>query len=279
MPRERIDILSRGGDSEIHVKRPAGDTSRIIGFKVEADDLFVGTGATQHRAMRIAGDRAAAFVMGGDAHDWLLEGAYTNRAVNTPAGSYCRALSFAVQNRGSGELGSMQAALFSTRQRGDGGAVPEQRVIRADLTHDVGGAVSTGLQECFRANIKIQANGATHADTAGSSAIVANNDATGSYTNKPRAFAVRSLGQPFSIGLDLLDTRVKTCEDAMIRFDQRDTNDLQAIWASGTATDDSGIVSDIGADTLFADGSLYSSIVDGAGKLFVKVNDTWTSAT
>ncbi len=157
--RERIDIKSTGGRSEFHVKRPAGVTARVIGLKVEADNLFsAGSGATQSRAMRVQGDRAAANVMGGDAHDWLLEGAYTNRAVNTPAGSYCRGLSFAVQNRGSGELGSMQAALFSTRQRGDGGAVPEQRVLRADLTHDVGGAVSTG----FHAPTPGQANGQTY---------------------------------------------------------------------------------------------------------------------
>ncbi len=276
--RERIDIKSTGGRSEIHVKRPAGVTSRVIGFKVEADNLFsAGSGTTQSRAMRISGDRAAANVMGGDAHDWLLELAYTNRAVNTPAGSYCRGINVAVQNRGSGELGSMQAALFSTRQRGDGAAVPEQRVARFDLTHDVGGSVSTGLQECIRANIKIHANGATHADTAGAAAIVANNDATGSYNNKPNAFAVRSLGQPFQYLLDFYDSRVKLDGTAIMRLPVVDSGALPAIWACGTATDDSGIVSQVGADTLWADGSLYSSISDGAGKLFIKTNDVWTT--
>ena len=277
--RERIDIKSTGGRTEIHVLRPAGVTSRVIGFKVEADDLFTGAGAVQSRAMRIQGDRAAANVMGGDAHDWLLEGAYTNRAVNTPAGSYCRSLSFAVQNRGSGEIGSMQAALFSTRQRGDGGAVPEQRVLRADLTHDVGGAVSTGLQECFRANIKIHANGATHSDTAGPSAIVANNDATGSYTNKPRAYAVRSLGQPFSYGVDFYDSRVTggTCVEGEIRMMTADAASLPCIIASGVATSDGAIKTDVDAGgAVVADGSLYVSVVDTGGLLFMKQNGTWT---
>jgi hypothetical protein len=54
-----------------------------------------------------------------------------------------------------------------------------------------------------------------------------------------------------------------------------DANGLPAILTSGSATDDAGIVTDIGADTLWADGSLYVSVVDGAGKLFIKQNDTW----
>jgi hypothetical protein len=44
---------------------------------------------------------------------------------------------------------------------------------------------------------------------------------------------------------------------------------------TGTATDDAGIVADVGADTLWADGCLYISVVDGAGKLFQKQNDVW----
>ncbi|MGB2987137.1 MAG: hypothetical protein WBE26_14795 [Phycisphaerae bacterium] len=35
------------------------------------------------------------------------------------------------------------------------------------------------------------------------------------------------------------------------------------------------MVSDVGADSTVADGSLYISVVDGAGKLFQKQNDTW----
>lgn len=45
----------------------------------------------------------------------------------------------------------------------------------------------------------------------------------------------------------------------------------------GTATDDAGIVADIGLDTHWADGSLYISAVDGAGTIWQKRNGTWTS--
>lgn len=54
-----------------------------------------------------------------------------------------------------------------------------------------------------------------------------------------------------------------------------DANGLDAIIASGSAAADGDIVTDIGVDSLFADGSLYISVVDGAGKLFQKQNDVW----
>lgn len=43
----------------------------------------------------------------------------------------------------------------------------------------------------------------------------------------------------------------------------------------GAATDDAGIVAQVGADNTISDGSLYISFVDGAGKLFQKQNDVW----
>lgn len=58
-----------------------------------------------------------------------------------------------------------------------------------------------------------------------------------------------------------------------------DANKLPAILASGTATSDATIVTDIGADTLWADGSLYVGILDGAGTLWQKRNDVWTAVT
>lgn len=43
----------------------------------------------------------------------------------------------------------------------------------------------------------------------------------------------------------------------------------------GVATDDAGIVSQVGADNTIGDGSLYLSHLDNAGKLFQKQNDVW----
>jgi len=55
-----------------------------------------------------------------------------------------------------------------------------------------------------------------------------------------------------------------------------DANGLDAILTSGAATTDGEIVTAIGADALYADGSIYISVVDGAGKSFLKINDVWT---
>lgn len=54
-----------------------------------------------------------------------------------------------------------------------------------------------------------------------------------------------------------------------------DANGLDAIMTFGVAATDGEIVTALGADTLYADGSLYVSVKDGAGKLFQKQNDVW----
>lgn len=45
----------------------------------------------------------------------------------------------------------------------------------------------------------------------------------------------------------------------------------------GTATNDAGVVADVGADANIGDGSLYISAVNASGGLFQKRNDVWTS--
>ncbi len=270
--RERIDIKSTGGRTEIHVKRPAGVTARVIGFKVEADNLFsAGSGATQSRAMRISGDRAAANVMGGDAHDFLLELAYTNEAVNTPAGSYARGLSIGMTNDDSGEIGSLQGALISVKNKGDAGEASEMRAIRADVTHDVGGDVSTGWVEGLRVNIKIHAVGPTPSATAGTAGITVNNDATGDYANKPVAYSVRTIGQKFSYGFSCYDETTRVVDDAEIRFAVQGSGG-PCVLASGTASSSAAIITQIGA---VSDGSAYIEVSDSGGEWWIKKSGTF----
>jgi len=52
-------------------------------------------------------------------------------------------------------------------------------------------------------------------------------------------------------------------------------NGEPVVLAIGNATDDAGIVAEIGPDAKFADGSLYLST--GTGLLFQKRSDLWTS--
>lgn len=55
----------------------------------------------------------------------------------------------------------------------------------------------------------------------------------------------------------------------------KDANGLPCAIFCGSGTSDATIVTDVGADTLWADGSLYISCVDGAGTLWQKQNDVW----
>lgn len=54
-----------------------------------------------------------------------------------------------------------------------------------------------------------------------------------------------------------------------------DATGRSVIVAFGLATDDAGILAQVGADNTIADGSTYQSITPGAGLLFIKQNDVW----
>lgn len=56
-----------------------------------------------------------------------------------------------------------------------------------------------------------------------------------------------------------------------------DATERSVIVAFGLATDDAGIVTQVGLDATIADGSTYHSIAPGAGLLFLKQNDVWVS--
>lgn len=62
-----------------------------------------------------------------------------------------------------------------------------------------------------------------------------------------------------------------------IKVQAEDAASLPCVIFSGPGTSDGTIVTDVGADTLWADGSLYISVVDGAGLLFQKQNDVWVN--
>ena len=256
------------------------EQNRAYAIHVDLDNFFTGTGSPQTRAMVLTGDRTE--VMGGDAHDWLMSLEYTNEAINTPAGSYARGLNVSLNNSDAGEIGSLQGAFISCRQRGDGDALVNLLPLRIDLVHNVGGEAATGQEVGVAVEIQMEANGPAQADTTGNAGLRIDQRTDGVYTNLPDGIQLRNRGtsscKGFRYGIDFYDSRAASCDLGEIRFMTADGSGLPAILTSGTATDDSGIVSDIGADTNWADGSLYVSVSDGAGKLFIKTADTWTSA-
>ena len=281
MVRERIDIKSTGGKSEIHGRRDPTGSQRQYGFKVEMDDFFTSAASSspQNRAMRISGDRTT--VMGGDAHDWLLELGYTNEAINTPAGSYARGLSVSLNNSDAGEIDRLEGVFISCRQRGDGDAITSLLPLRVDLVHNVGGEAATGIEAGVAVEIQMEANGPAHADTTGNAGLRIDQRTSGVYTNLPDGIQLRNRGtsscKGYRYGVDFYDSRAATCDTAEVRMMTADAGGLPCVIASGVATDDAGIVAEVGADAAIADGSIYLSVVDGAGTFWQKRNDTWTS--
>ena len=242
--------------------------------------FFTHVGAYKSRLFGLTGERpATGAVAGGDSNDMLTDWSYTNRAANTPAGHYARGLNLSLNNRASGTIDALQGAFVSVRQRGDGGAITNLRGAQFDVVHNVGGTAATGQEEGVRVEFQMEANGPTHADTTGNAAFIADQRTDGVYTNLPDGYALRNRGtsscKGWRYGFDFYDSRAATCDVAEIRMMTADAGGLPCIIASGTATNDAGIVTDLGADTLYADGSLYISVVDSAGKLFQKQGDEW----
>lgn len=239
------------------------------------DDFFCHTGARKSWGVYIAGDRPDTAVMGGDANDMILRLGYTNYAVNTPAGSYARGLDISMTNRTAGTLSGLQGGFISVRQRssGDCGSLEG---LQIDCKIDSGmGAPTTDISG-LRVELDLCANA-----PAESYGIVVRQRTDGVYTAPGAAFKAYNDGTSscpgFLYGLDLFSsTTVGTVSRADIRLHSADASAVAAVIASGPGTSDATIVADIGADALYADGSIYIGVLDGAGTLWQKVNDTWT---
>ena len=253
----------------------ATDPSYGTGLQIDLDDLFVATGARKCRGVTIEGDRESA-VMGGDAHDMLLNVGYTNYAVNTPAGSYARGFTFQINNRTTGAISALQGGFIGVRQRSTG-ACPTLRGLQVDVKSDAGQLGPTTALENYRAEIDLGDSAAP----AASYGFVADNRTDGALTPPTAAFKAINRGtgscKGFEYGLDLMSAAGQaTVNTGEIRLSMQDANNLPCVIFAGSAASDGDITTDVGADTLWADGSIYISVVDGAGKLFMKKADTWT---
>lgn len=252
------------------------------GFTIDGGDaagaFFTHLAAKKSRLFKVEGERpVTGAVAGGDSNDMLAEFSYTNRALNAPAGHYARGLSVSINNRAAGTITGLQGAFISTRQRGDGGAVGHLRGMQLDIVSNVGGAAPSANVEGLRVEMQLEANMPT-----ASYGVVVDNRTDGNYTEPTAAFKAINRGtsgcQGFDYGVDLMSAAgVDTVRLGEIRLSAQDANDLPCVIFAGQATDDAGIVSQVGADTLWADGSLYISAVNGAGAIFQKVADTWTA--
>lgn len=256
------------------IRGDAATNGYETGLAIKCGDLFVQTGARKSWAVSISGDRASA-VMGGDANDMLLKLDYTNYAVTTPAGSYARGLSVQMTNRTTGVISAIQGGFIGVRQRSSGD-VASLEGLQIDCKIDSGMGAPSSEISGLRVEFDLCANA-----PAASYGVVVRQRTDGSYTLPTAAFKAINDGTSgcpgFAYGLDLLSsTTVKTVRDGDIRFSQTDGT-LPCVLFTGTGTSDGEIVTDVGADTLWADGCVYISVVSGAGTIWQKRNGTWTA--
>lgn len=249
------------------------------GLEINGDEFFASTGVSKSWALVLGGDREDDHVMGGDSNDMLLKLDYTNYAVNTPAGSYARGLSVQMTNRTAGVLSALQGGYIGVRQRSSGD-VASLEGLQIDCKIDSGmGAPSSEIS-----GLRVELNLCANAPDA-SYGVVVRNLTDGVYTIPMAAFKAYNDGTSscpgFRYGLDLMSDLAiasgKTISLGDIRFSQKDANELPCVLFTGTGTSDGEIVTDVGADTLWADGSIYISCVDGAGTIWQKRNGTWTA--
>lgn len=119
--------------------------------------------------------------------------------------------------------------------------------------------------------------------TTANAAVLAVLDGDGGLTGAEAAFGVDYLNSTVGSGFDWMFSGAKAAHDGYLAAVPRKGFALVALNAGGlpvglyfgVATDDAGIVAQVGADNTIADGSLYISILDNAGKLFQKQNDVW----
>lgn len=264
------------------VRAGATSPSYAYGLYVNggSDQFFAHTGAYKSRLVYIGGTRTAA-VAGGDSNDMLLDLGYSNYALNTPAGHYARGVQVSLNNRGSGTIDSLNGVFSSVRQRGDGGAITSLYALKADVITNAGATAATGILAGFEAEFQLEANAPAAGDETGGYGVIMIQRTDGVYSPLPvAAFAARNRGtsscKGWTYGLDLLDSRARTAL-ADIRLASADSDGVGGLILSGAGTDDTTIKADLVTRGITAaHGSLYLSVVKGAGSAWSNKNGTWT---
>ncbi len=241
---------------------------------LENTNIFTSTGANKAFGLYITGGRESA-VMGGDAHDMQLKVDYANEAVNTPAGSYARGISCQMNNSGSGAIGSLQGGFIGVRQKSTG-TCPTILGLQIDTKVDAGKGDPTAAIEGLRVEMDLGDASAP----ASSYGVVVRNRTDGAATQPTAAFKAYNEGtsgcKGFTYGVDLYGSAARTAL-ADIRLASADSDGLGGLILSGAGTDDTTIKADLVTRGISAPhGSLYLSIVKGAGSAWSDKNGTWT---
>jgi hypothetical protein len=253
-------------------RESATSPAYAYGFVLDGTNLFTGTGAVKQFGLYITGGRDSA-VMGGDAHDMQLKIDYTNSATNTPAGSYARGQSVQMNNKGA--ISSLQGGFIGVRQRSTG-ACPTLLGLQIDTKIDAGKAAPTTALEGLRVEMDLGDSNAP----ASSYGVVVRNRTDGANTQPTAAYKAYNDGttscKGFTYGVDLYGSAARTAL-ADIRLASADSDGVGGLILSGAGTDDGTIQADLVARGITAaHGSLYLSVVKGAGSAWSNKNGTWT---
>ena len=256
--------LEYDGNDTVLTVNARGSSAYSYGLKIDCDnDFFVGGAATKSYLVQISGDRPSGSAATGDSNDALLKLSGNNYAAND-ANFIFRGLNASINNRSAGTLGSMEHS-FGTQGK-SGGTCPSIKGLMVTAENYGTCATTFGGIDVLLKNeaavattefgIRLRNENNSVVDAVGSAVLVTD---TGANTG-------------WDVGINLSGASIVVADMQMSAVD---AGSLPCIIASGSATDDAGIVTQVGLDSTVADGSLYISVVDGAGSLWQKQNDVW----
>ena len=239
------------------------------GAKFISDTFFRGGAAQKSYLVYMGGDRLSGKVASGDSNDAILRMDFSNYALNDN-NFIMRGINLGVQNRSAGTLNYLESASFTSRQRGDSGAIGLLRGLYLSIIANVGsGAISTTVHGML---VEMQLEANMPSDSAG---VVVKNKSDGVYTLPTAAFAAKNNGtsscKGFSYGLDLYDSAASTCDKAEIRMN----SEVCILKGAGVPTNGTTGAAFAGPGSLYIDITNMKLYINGN----TKASPTWKIVT
>jgi len=237
------------------------------GLDINTDNFFRGGAAQKSYLLSVRGDREAEYPASGDSNDAYIKVGGSNYAYND--GNFIfRGINSGINNRSGGYLGTLEGASIGAQNKSGGYASTTNAMT---LTAENYGTVTDrfgGLDILLK-------NEAAVATTEYGLRLRNENNSLATEVGAGVLLTDTGANNGWTYGIDMSGATVGVAEIVL----KTTTAGEKTIIASGSASDDAAIVTDVGADSTIADGSLYLEIADGAGSLWIKKADTWTEFT
>jgi len=270
-----LDSTTAGNNIAIAVK---GDAT---GLEIDDDNLF---GIELYPELPAAGDALTA--------GKVAKGVWTRFLVNKAQTNMVTIVGHEAQIRVKANLGDgVHAGLWAYFEQSGTVTLASPGVNCAINAAVEGGATLTVASGAFLSGICIDSSVHDSATVTGNFDAIDIKTSSGKEKWK-KGISIRADAAVIGMDIGACTTGINfsgACTNAAISMDSATFAELdheiqmrntvtgdKTIIASGSAAADADIATAVGANADIADGSLYLSIVDGAGKLFCKQNDTWT---